>query len=139
DKTSGLGPILSYGGQPVLDGSRGTWQPIVAEKWGPGYEVAWKDATSGEYKVWAVTNDGNYFAGDDVVMSGSEIGWYEDNVFHQDLNGDGHIGFVSFAAAMTSESGGPTSDTPTASASLGFDAQSLFTVSDSTRNANHAG
>ena len=80
--------------------SRLFWRraPIGAEKTASGYEVAWKDASTGQYTAWNTDNNGNY------VSNIGNLGWVSgtstaleslETSFHQDLNGDGQIGLVT--------------------------------------------
>ena len=56
----GSGPSLKYGGADFVDGQFGAWAPIGAEKTATGYQVAWKDASTGLYTAWNTDNNGNY-------------------------------------------------------------------------------
>ena len=58
--SSGSGPSLKYGGKDFVDGQFGGWAPIGAEKTATGYQVAWKDASTGQYTAWNTDNNGNY-------------------------------------------------------------------------------
>ena len=97
ESTGAVPPVLKFGGADFVAGQFGTWAPIGAEKTASGYEVAWKDA-SGHYTVWNTDNNGNY------VSNIGNMGWVSgtstaleslESSFHQDLNGDGHIGLVT--------------------------------------------
>jgi len=46
------GPSLKFAGADFVDGQFGAWAPIGAEKTATGYEVAWKDASTGLYTAW---------------------------------------------------------------------------------------
>src|SRR5262249_12613435 len=46
------GPELKYAGSAVTDGEFAGWAPIGAVQTASGYDVAWKDASSGLYTVW---------------------------------------------------------------------------------------
>jgi hypothetical protein len=90
----GTGPQLSYGGAPVVAGQFGQWVPIGAEQTASGYEVAWKVTGADQYTVWNTDNNGNYLSSDFNVVSGSNAALISlEPSFHQDLNGDGSIGF----------------------------------------------
>ncbi|MCA1502259.1 protease, partial [Bradyrhizobium sp. NBAIM14] len=45
--STGSGPVLKISGAPVSAAVYGTWAPIAAEQTGGGYNVAWKDSTTG--------------------------------------------------------------------------------------------
>ena len=60
-----------------MTGQFGTWAPIGAEKTASGYEVAWKDASTGQYTAWNTDNNGNYvsnMSGHDGLRVGHEHG-----------------------------------------------------------------
>ena len=91
--TSGAGPSLKYGGAAVTAGEFGTWTPVGAIQVSGGYDVAWKDASSGQYTVWSTDSSGNYLSNIIGVVSGSSLALKTmETTFHQDLNGDGVIG-----------------------------------------------
>jgi pimeloyl-ACP methyl ester carboxylesterase len=99
---------LSNGGTPVVAGqltqSGSPWVPIAAEQTTSGYEVAWKVAGADDYMIWNTDSGGNYLATALDAASGtsSALESFEFN-FHQDLNGDGHVGLV-----LNGSSGGQT-------------------------------
>ncbi|MCS3759025.1 Ig-like domain-containing protein [Bradyrhizobium centrosematis] len=110
--SSGSGPTLKNKGVDFVDGSDHTWAPIAAEKTATGYEVVWKEASTGQYTAWNTDNNGNYVSHASTLtgstwggsVSGSDSGLKSlETTFHQDLNGDGQIG--------TSSAGTPTSPT----------------------------
>jgi 20S proteasome alpha/beta subunit len=91
--TSGAGPSLKYGGAAVTAGEFGTWTPIGAIQVSGGYDVAWKDASSGQYTVWSTDSSGNYLSNIIGVVGGGSLALETlETTFHQDLNGDGTIG-----------------------------------------------
>ncbi|MET4120490.1 hypothetical protein ABIB90_007550 [Bradyrhizobium sp. JR4.1] len=112
--STGSGPSLKNHGIDFVDGTDGTWAPIGAEKTATGYEVVWKEASTGQYTAWNTDNNGNYVShvsaltgstsGGSVSGTNSGLKLLETS-FHQDLNGDGQIG--------TSSASTPTSPTPT--------------------------
>ncbi len=111
--SSGSGPSLKYQGVDFVDGTDGTWAPIAAEKTTTGYQVVWKEASTGLYTAWNTDNNGNYVSHvssltgstSDGTVSGRSFGFKSlETSFQQDLNGDGQIG--------TSSSGARTSSTP---------------------------
>ncbi|MGX1170737.1 Ig-like domain-containing protein [Bradyrhizobium sp. NC92] len=112
--STGSGPTLKDNGVEFVNGSDGTWAPIGAEKTATGYEVVWKEASTGQYTAWNTDNNGNYVSHVDSLtgstsggsVSGTDSGLKSlETSFHQDLNGDGQIG--------TSTATTPTSPTPT--------------------------
>ena len=73
----------------------GPWVPIGAEAIAGGYEVAWKVTGSDQYTVWKTDSNGNYTSNLVLVVSGTNPALESlETSFHQDLNGDGHIGLV---------------------------------------------
>ncbi|MBV9564998.1 MAG: protease, partial [Bradyrhizobium sp.] len=89
----GMGPELKLNGTPVTVGQFGNEPPIGVEAITGGYEVAWKDMSSGQYTVWATDTNGNFTSILYAVGSGSSIAFEQlEASFHQDLNGDGVIG-----------------------------------------------
>ncbi|MCK1359492.1 hypothetical protein IVB28_11760 [Bradyrhizobium sp. 199] len=111
--STGTGPSLKYAGADFVNGSDHTWAPIAAEKTATGYEVVWKEASTGQYTAWNTDNNGNYVSHVDTLtgstsggsVSGTDSGLKSlETSFHQDLNGDGQIG--------TSTATAPTSPTP---------------------------
>jgi serralysin len=89
----GTGPELKYSGSAVTAGEFGTWTPIGAEQTATGYDVAWKDAGSGNYTVWSTDTSGNYTGNIVPVGPGNSTGLESiETTFQQDLNGDGTVG-----------------------------------------------
>ncbi|MGJ4940716.1 beta strand repeat-containing protein [Bradyrhizobium sp. HKCCYLS1011] len=86
------GPELMYQGAPVYSGEFGAWAPIGAEAVSGGYDVAWKNSSTGQYIVWNVDSSGNYVKDliNGVSASSAALASYEP-LFQQDLNGDGVI------------------------------------------------
>ena len=66
---------LTYQGGPVTAGEFGAWTPIGAALLGSGgYEVAWKNATTGQFTVWDTDPNGNYVgSASGGVVSGSSL------------------------------------------------------------------
>ena len=58
--TGGAGPSLKYGGAAVTAGEFGTWTPIGAIQVSGGYDVAWKDLSSGQFTVWSTDSNGKH-------------------------------------------------------------------------------
>ena len=102
DNSAGSGPELKYGSAAVVAGQFSTWTPIGAEQTATGYEVAWKVPGANQYTVWTTDNSGNYLSNIGTVSGTSATLESLENSFHQDLNGDGHIG--------TNPLGAPTND-----------------------------
>ena len=78
-----------------MDGQFGGWAPIGAEKTATGYQVAWKDASTGLYTAWNTDNNGNYVSHISALtgfVSGTNTALKSlETSFNQDLNGDGSI------------------------------------------------
>ena len=98
DNSSGVGPSLKLSGADVVAGqfdSTAPWVPIGAEAIAGGYEVAWKVTGADQYTVWKTDSNGNYTSNLVLVVSGTNSALESlETSFHQDLNGDGHIGLV---------------------------------------------
>jgi hypothetical protein len=106
--SSGVGPSLKYQGVDVFDAQFGSITLIGAEQTTNGYEVAWKLPGADEYSVWVTDANGNYLSNTLTSVSGSSAALQMvETDFHQDLNGDGTIGFVSGQTVI--ESSGLTS------------------------------
>jgi hypothetical protein len=93
DSTStGTGVELLYVGNPVVAGQTGIWTPIGAVETASGYDVAWKMSGANEFMIWDTDSSGNYLSAS--VLSGTSTTLEAlETTFHQDLNGDGVIGF----------------------------------------------
>ena len=92
--SSGSGPALKYKSANVTAGEFGAWTPIGAIQTASGYDVAWKNTSTGQYTVWSTDNNGNYkgfLTGAAVSGTSSALELLEP-VFRQDLNRDGVIG-----------------------------------------------
>jgi serralysin len=109
--STGSGPSLKYGSADIVAGQFGTWAPIGVEKTASGYEVAWRDASSGQYSVWNTDSNGNYVSNVTGIVSGTNATLESlETSFHQDLNGDGQIGLPATVLSTTAiESAGATS------------------------------
>ncbi|WP_407194076.1 M10 family metallopeptidase C-terminal domain-containing protein [Bradyrhizobium sp. STM 3566] len=101
----GTGPELTFSGAPVTVDMWTDWAPIGAEQTGSGYDVAWKNSSTGQYNIWSTDSNGNYATNLLSFVSGTNTALesYE-TTFHQDLNGDGMIG----VPAITIEAAGST-------------------------------
>ena len=61
--SSGTGPELQRGGAAVTAGEYAGWKLIGAEQVaGGGYDVAWENASTGQYTVWSTNSNGNYLS-----------------------------------------------------------------------------
>lgn len=90
---SGIGPELTLSGSPVTVGGS-AWTPIAAEQTSTGYEVALKNASTNQYTVWNTDSSGNVTYAPISAVSGTSVALVAlEPSFHQDLNGDGLIGF----------------------------------------------
>lgn len=89
---SSAGPELQYGGMAVFAGEFGNWTPIGAVQIATGYEVAFKLTGTTSYEIWTTDSNGNYISNGGVQPGASLAIEQAENVFHQDLNGDGVIG-----------------------------------------------
>ena len=89
----GTGPEFKYNGAAVTAGEFGAFTPIGAVQTASGYDVAWKNTSSGLYTIWLTDSNGNFFSQSIGGVSGTStvLEQYE-TVFKQDLNGDGKIG-----------------------------------------------
>ena len=106
--STGTGPEVMYGGAPLTVGEF-AWTPIGAEPISGGYEIALKNAATGQYTIWNTDSSGNVTYDPSGVLSGSStaLETYETS-FHQDLNGDGVIG-IPAANTTVIEAFGATS------------------------------
>lgn len=127
--SGGTGPVLKSSGAAVVAGNYGAWAPIGAEQVaGGGYDIAWKNSSSGLYSFWSTDSNGNFVSNltSDLQGSSPTVQSYE-TTFHQDLNGDGVIGIPSSTAAAAAA---PTLGSNWAFADQGFHFN--FTPQDST-------
>ncbi|MBR0938270.1 hypothetical protein JQ586_33485, partial [Bradyrhizobium jicamae] len=91
-KSTGTGPEVMFGSAPLTPGEYG-WTPIGAVETSAGYELALKDAATGQYTVWNTDAGGNVI--DNAignVSASSPLLEVTELSFGQDLNGDGVIG-----------------------------------------------
>jgi 20S proteasome alpha/beta subunit len=94
--SSGTGPELQYQGSAVAAGQFGTTiVPIGAEQTSTGYDVAWKNTSTNQYTVWSTDSNGSFLSNilGSWVSGASPLVESLESSFHQDLNGDGVIGF----------------------------------------------
>ena len=94
NSSSGAWPVLQSGGTPVVVGGVGAgWVPFGAVETATGFDVAWKNTTSGLYMVWQTDSNGNFVANAVGAVTGSNLTLEGlETTFNQDLNGDGTIG-----------------------------------------------
>ena len=93
--SGGSGPTVQFQSTPVTTGQFGTWAPIGAEAITGGYEVAWKDASSGQFIVWNTDANGNYTANATAIVSGQSFTLEGlEPTFGADLNGDHRLSAV---------------------------------------------
>ena len=100
--STGSGPELKYSGANVVDGQFPGWTPIGAEQTSTGYEIAWYNANTNQFTVWNTDSGGKYISNIGNVSGTSSTLETLETSFHQDLNGDGHVG--------QSPSGAPSND-----------------------------
>ena len=94
--SSGSGPALKYNGANVTAGEFGGWTPIGAVQTASGYDVAWKNTSTGQYTVWSTDSNGNYTGNLTGAVSGNSHALKSlEPVFQQDLNRDGVIGLTT--------------------------------------------
>ena len=91
--SGGSGPELNYAGAAVVAGQFGAITPIAAMQTATGYEVAWKVTGADQYEVWTTDNSGNHVSDTGIISGTSNVLEALEISFHQDLNGDGVIGF----------------------------------------------
>ena len=105
----GTGPVLKYQGSPVVVGQFGGDVPIGVEQVSSGYEVAWKNTTTGQYSIWSTDASGNYTGNFYMPGSGHDAAFENlEPSFHQDLNGDGTVGLARAATSSSIEAIGTT-------------------------------
>jgi hypothetical protein len=95
---NGTGPLLEYGNAPVTAGEFGAWVPIGAAALSDGgYEVAWRNGSTGLFTVWDTDANGNYVSDPigAVAVNNPALEQLE-TTFHQDLNGDGAVGVAGW-------------------------------------------
>ena len=89
----GTGPELKYNGANVTSGEFGAWTPIGAVQTATGYDVAWKNSSTGAYTAWTTDSNGNYLNNLIGAVSGTSYALESiEPVFNQDLNSDGVVG-----------------------------------------------
>jgi 20S proteasome alpha/beta subunit len=100
--SGGAGLLLKYGGNVFVAGQFGAWNPLGVETTATGYDVAWKNSSTGLYTVWSVDKNGNWASDLLSNVSGSSAAFKAmETLFHQDLNGDGVINTASTVIDVT--------------------------------------
>ena len=100
NNVDGTGPELKYGGAAVTAGEfavwTGRWTMIGAvQVAGGGYDVAWKNASTGQYSAWSIDSNGNYLSNLITHVAGNSAALEAlETTFNQDLNGDGTVGIT---------------------------------------------
>ncbi|MFB6448179.1 calcium-binding protein [Bradyrhizobium tunisiense] len=94
--STGTGQSLKYQGSPVIAANYGAYAVIAAEQVsGGGYNVAWKNSSTGKFSIWSTDSSGNFLT---TLAAAPEVNGTDPSLkaleatFHQDLNGDGVIG-----------------------------------------------
>ena len=117
ESAGGTGPELKYRHAAVTTGEFSGWTPVAATKVASGgYDVAWKNTTTGQYTVWRTNSAGNYQSTLVSAVSGSSLTLESfETTFHQDLNGDGVVGLyaapgqnLQISSALSGTSGSAT-------------------------------
>ena len=54
------GPTLKYSGAAYVAGQFSGWLTIGAEATSSGYDVAWKNTSTGLYTIWSTDTNGNF-------------------------------------------------------------------------------
>ncbi|MBR1172298.1 hypothetical protein JQ571_35395, partial [Bradyrhizobium liaoningense] len=98
----GTGPMLKFNGTAYVAGQFSNWTPIAAEATSIGYDVAWKNTSTGVYTVWTLDNNGNFTSNllSNVSGTGTSLKSIE-ITFQQDLNRDGVINTSSTVLDIT--------------------------------------
>ncbi|WP_426434887.1 Ig-like domain-containing protein [Bradyrhizobium genosp. P] len=104
--SGGTGPTLKFNGEAYVAGQFSGWLPIGAEATSSGYDVAWKNTSTGVYTVWTADSNGNFTSNLLSNVSGTSAAFESiETLFQQDLNGDGVVGLrttIIEAAGATS-------------------------------------
>src|SRR6185437_9927101 len=57
--SSSSGPELHFNGSPVYANMWPGWNPVGAIQTASGYDVAWKNASTGAFNIWSTDSNGN--------------------------------------------------------------------------------
>jgi hypothetical protein len=125
----GTGPELAYGGTALVAGQFGSsWTVLGAEAVSGGYDVAWKNISTGLYNIWGTDSGGNYIK--DLLAgaspSSAALESFE-TTFHQDLNGDGTVGPFPTSPATSQAATSPSGQTAFDGTTLILQEPSTFT------------
>jgi len=116
----GTGPKLYFNGAPVTVGMWTGWAPVGAEQTSSGYDVAFRNASTGLFNIWSTDTNGNYITNLASGISGTSTTLENfETVFHQDLNGDGVLGVNAPTLPAVAHVGSAQNDTFTFIADLG--------------------
>jgi large repetitive protein len=108
--SAGSGVALSYAGTSVTVGGFAPWTPIAATQTASGYDIAWQNASTGQYTVWTTDSNGNYTGNLIGAVSGSSYALESlESTFNQDLNGDGVTGLDPLVIQTDTSALGSTS------------------------------
>ena len=99
---SSTGPTLKYAGVAATTNTLPGWTAVSAAQTSLGYEVAWKNAGTGQFVIWETDSNGHYLWDAVATTSGVTAAFQaEETVFGQDLNGDGTIGLKTTTIEST--------------------------------------
>ena len=125
------GPELKFFGVAVVPGAGqfSGWAAIGAVQTSTGYDVAWKDAATNQYAVWTTDSSGNFVSSTGAIAGTSTTLETYENIFQQDLNGDGVIGI--YAAPSTTLQINSLLTGPSGSTTIGTGATLELAAADS--------
>jgi hypothetical protein len=83
---------VMYGGAYAGSNQFAPWAALGAEQIAGGFMVAWRNASTSQYTVWALDNGGNYLWNSTAISSGSSLFFAVEAAFQQDFNGGGVVG-----------------------------------------------
>jgi uncharacterized repeat protein (TIGR03803 family) len=126
---SWTGPTLQLGHAPVTAAQLGAWAPVGAALSGGGYEVAFKNATTGQFTVWTTDASGNYLSSaTGGAVSGQSFALEDlEPSFQQDLNSDGRLSTQLVTTTSANHSMDLTGQTQATTIHLGADAATAST------------
>ena len=95
---------------PALQRRVRPWTPIAATQTASGYDIAWQNASTGQYTVWTTDSNGNYTGNLFGAVSGNSYALESlESTFNQDLNGDGVTGLNPLVIQTDTSAFGSTS------------------------------
>ena len=100
----GTGPVLKYAGANVVAGQFNPFTPVGVEQITGGYEIALKNAGTGQFSIWNTDSSGNFVSFNVYAGTSTALETLETS-FSQDLNGDGTIGIPGVTATVIEEAG----------------------------------